>query len=528
MLNGAIDTSFGKKGLVQLSVGVSTLAVQPDGKILFGTNSWVKRLTAGGSLDRTFGTQGEVDVPATFLLQLSNGDLIAGGDISQNTFSFVRLTPAGIVDKTYGVGGMIFDPLDGDSRFVSGPAAAALGTDGSLYLIGTPVSTSQLALVRYTPAGIPDIHFGFFGDVRTPDGLSSGVNALALQSNGKIVAAGGLLGPTQPTPSEGALVRYNADDSIDVSFGKSGRVLLSSAGNSLFNAVAIESNGDIVAGGFGTSHGIQVFAIARSLPNGALDPAFGTGGLVLTSFGDANGEVCTSLAIQSNGDILAVGSTSSEIAVAAYLASGALDPHFGTAGKVLLNPGGGPVKAAGMVLNKAGKIDIATTIGFDFGVIQLQSNGSLDNTFGIHGVETMAVNSPISTTAGAIALDPKGDIVVGGNVNGDMALAVFPPNGKPGNLVLVGETGFSGGIDIALNSIAIQPDGGILAGGTNGNAVVVRIIGGDLDPDFGTNNGVIKDEQILDIPPDFTVNALLLDAQGQILAGAGGVFRLNG
>jgi uncharacterized delta-60 repeat protein len=139
-------------------------------------------------------------------------------------------------------------------------------------------------------------------------------NAVAIQRNGKIVAAG-FARNSDAVRSDFALARYNSNGTLDTSFGRRGKVTTRFGGGrySLNEAysVAIQTNGKIVAAGQSNASGGGDFALARYNGNGSLDTSFGKRGKVLTDFGGALGglgDEAYAVAIQGNGRIVAAGS----------------------------------------------------------------------------------------------------------------------------------------------------------------------------------------------------------------------------
>ena len=141
-------------------------------------------------------------------------------------------------------------------------------------------------------------------------------------------------------------------------------------------AVAIQANGRIVVAGSITDLNTfnDDFALARYNTTGALDSTFGTGGLVTTGFGDSASADATSLAIQPDGEIVVAGTVNDfntftqGFGVARYNPNGSLDPTFGTGGEVVTSFGSGVSgNAAGVALTCDGDIIVAGTTfeGFD-------------------------------------------------------------------------------------------------------------------------------------------------------------------
>ena len=164
-----------------------------------------------------------------------------------------------------------------------------------------------------------DTTFGTGGRVTTDFGpYDDEANAVAIQSDGKIVAAG----TTGGTDRDFALARYNTDGTLDTTFGTGGRVTTySSTDPSYFydataSAVAIQSDGKIVVAGYAYNSDQQVnynqydFALARFNTDGTFDSTFGTGGIVVTAVGpDVDYDYAYAVTIQTDGKIVAAGAT---------------------------------------------------------------------------------------------------------------------------------------------------------------------------------------------------------------------------
>jgi uncharacterized delta-60 repeat protein len=190
---------------------------------------------------------------------------------------------------------------------------------------------------RYNSNGSIDTTFGAAGQAASVAAAS----AIAVQSNGKIVVAGSIIAKLAAPPTGSSagfgLVRYNANGSIDTTFGTRGVAITIFSGAPATEplALALQSNGDILAGGVAgqmpanassSAPAPSSFALARYLNTGQLDTTFGSGGRVTTAFGSNTASI-SALAVQSNGNIVAVGNSDTNvqgsfvnnIAVARYL-----------------------------------------------------------------------------------------------------------------------------------------------------------------------------------------------------------------
>ena len=304
---------------------------------------------------------------------------------------------------------------------------------------------------------------------------TSGANAVAIQADGKIVAAGG----TQGSNGERfAIVRYDVDGHLDGTFGHDGRVRTSFAARRcvVADAVAIQPDGKIVAAGIQGCRGS--FALARYLPNGKLDPSFGGDGKVVTRFGSGKRySESFSVVIQPDGRIVAAGSCcGSRFALARYLPNGRLDPSFGGDGKVTTDLTPAPDVAYDLAIQGDGKILAAGVAAKDgdaarFALVRYRSNGHLDPTFGQDGTVTTRPSDCVSQ-AHAVAVQTDGRIVAAGSAGciDEFALTRYLTDGSlddtfgDGGITISDFTGF-GCAQADLNAMAIQSDGKLIASG---------------------------------------------------------------
>ncbi|MBI4336543.1 MAG: IPTL-CTERM sorting domain-containing protein [Chloroflexi bacterium] len=348
---GDLDTTCGAGGKVTTDFGGNdigfSVAIQGDGRIVVagysepgGTqNSVLARYTASGILDITFGTGGKVatDIEGQgqgpSVAVQPDGRIVVAGTSSINDFTLARYNADGSLDLSFGTGGKVSTDLGGDDR---GHSIAIQG-DGRIVVAGVSNTggTYDFALARYNADGTLDTSFGAGGKVATDFGGDDGGYSVAVQGDGKIVVAGySYTGGTLNF----ALARYNASGSLDASFGTGGKVATDFGGHDYGRSVAIQGDGRIVVAGYSNTGGTLNFALARYNASGSLDASFGTGGKVATDFGGY--DYGRSVAIQGDGRIVVAGAASSNFAVARYNANGSLDASFGTGGKVTTDFGG--------------------------------------------------------------------------------------------------------------------------------------------------------------------------------------------
>jgi len=296
-----------------------------------------------------------------------DGKIVVGGQTGNgsygNDFALVRYNADGALDATFGNGGRVITTV-GYADDVIG--ALALQSNGKIVAVGSTVNGSQssdFVVARYNSNGALDATFGNGGFVLTDfagnDDFALGV---VIQADGKIIAVG--VAYNASNGCDVALVRYNSDGTLDTTFGNGGRVITSlvSDGDEVYG-VAIQNDGNLVVAGYADSGSSGLhFALARYTSNGALDATFGNGGVVIDTL--STNDVAYGVAIQSDGKIVAAGYAENganglDFALARYQANGALDATFGNNGHVLTTFGTGEDRAYGLVLQNDGRIVLA-------------------------------------------------------------------------------------------------------------------------------------------------------------------------
>jgi uncharacterized delta-60 repeat protein len=399
---GDLDPTFGGfagslSGRVLTDLGGETdevfaVAIQPDGRIVATGSAQgnlpVVRYNTNGSLDPTFGAGGKVIMSSTggaggsgVVLQ-PDGKIVVGG-YAGDTFTVFRYTTSGSLDSSFGSGGRAKATFA--SGAASGATAVALQPDGKIVAAGiTAIPGSvKVALARYKADGSLDKSFNGVGTVTTAVGSGYSIGrALAIQPDGRIVVA-------VDTPSAMAVVRYLVDGSLDAGFGAGGIALLTFPERARAFAIALQPDAKlIVAGVAETSPGPgSAFRILRLKPNGSLDTSFGTGGKVTTAFGGSSFSIALALALQPDGMIVAAGTArvfgTSAFGVARYQPNGTLDASFGSGGTVITSffvIGGLLQDADAIALQPDGKIVVAgraqaTGFTMDFALARYLATG---------------------------------------------------------------------------------------------------------------------------------------------------------
>ena len=386
---GDLDPSFDADGKVLTDFRprsrshetASAVVVQPDGKVAAAGRPGflLARYHPDGSLDRSFGRGGRVEtgfgVSSVNALALQpDAKLVAAGragagDGTSSDFALVRYDPNGRLDTSFDGGGRVLTTF---GAFASANALV-VQPDGKLVAAGragaSDGSSGDFALARYHVDGSLDTSFDGDGLVLTGFGGSASVNALVLQSDGKLVVAGELRA-SDGSREDFALARYHLDGSLDTSFDGNGRMLTTFGAFASANALVVQPDGKLVAAGrAGASNGSSGdFALARYHPDGSLDASFDGDGLVLTDI--ATLESASALVLQTDGKLVALGTSVGHFALVRYRPDGSLDTDFGANGRVVttfgasefanalaLQPDGRLVAAGGS--NTAGDRDFA-------------------------------------------------------------------------------------------------------------------------------------------------------------------------
>lgn len=373
----------------------------------------------------------------------------------------------GTVDAGFGGSGFVFTDIDGNNEF-----ARAIGrqADGKLVVAGfrTLVGSgaADIVLARYSADGILDDTFGNGGIVVTDLGTTGEeARALAFQPDGKIIVAG-VAGPA--LSYDPVVLRYDADGTLDPTFGTNGVVSYSTGGFGNCTGVALRSDGKILIAGdtfvgqgvllrftvdgvldasfasggitptqFGTYSALLVQSddrivavrqnvgdvyVDRYTEDGALDATFGTGGTTVTDFG--GDDRILALTAQADGGIVAAGESrdllfeTTSVIVARYSSEGVPDPGFGDQGHLVTDVSVGANDGAAAVVQDAdGKLLVAGTafVGIgtrDFMLLRYNTDGTLDQGFGTGGILTTSVWTEHFGT-GVVVL-PGGRIVLAG------------------------------------------------------------------------------------------------------------------
>ena len=470
-----------------------------------------------GDLDTSFGGTGQVTTDfggnranraAAVALQPDRKIVVAGSAVnSGNTsdFAVARYTPNGTLDRSFSENGTVTTTF-GYQEYAT---SVALQPDGKIVVAGYAQTVSgrqAFALVRYLPNGALDLSFDGDGKVRTNFSQSSSdvASAVAIQPDGKIVVVGESADFSVRRHSAFAVVRYNADGTLDTRFGRGGKVLTDFEGtpgnpsgggagpfrHNAATALALQPDGKIIVAGYASDDsGNTAFAVARYTPNGTLDTTFS---------GDGRASICVdgidlcelvdiahAVALQADGKIVVAGvsvfDVTAEVFLVRFTANGTPDAAFGGTGIVTTSVCGDDAAVA-LALQLDGKIVVTgrSRLGVSSGLCpgnvflaRYTPHGTLDTMFSGDGKAFTSFGEPF----------PK---------NGPAsALAIQPHNGR---LVVVGwsQASFASPADFALARFHAHTCNGVVVTriGTNGNDVLMGTSGTDVIYAFGGDDVV--------------------------------------
>jgi uncharacterized delta-60 repeat protein len=387
---GALDPTFSGDGKLTTNFtrthdGANGVAIQADGKIVVAGQAGgyparsrfaLARYRAGGTLDPTFGGTGKLTTRFAGSAYASDVAIQADGRIvvvgqANDKFALARYDRDETLDSTFNGDGKrttSFLPLD-----TAGAASVAVQADGKIVVAGSAwceetlgtcpaeEESSDFAVARYDVDGTLDASFSEDGRVTTDIRGTDDGWAVALQADGKIVVAGGIGQRLSGSPEFG-LVRYQADGTLDSTFGDGGKVTTnfgssSGDGDAAYDLV-IQADGKIVAAGRGDGR----FALARYNADGTPDATFSSDGKLMTNF-TTRPEIAFGVALQATGKIVAAGRVAGRFALARYKPDGTLDATFSGDGKVTTNFTTRSDQASDVAVQANGKIVLAGWAG---------------------------------------------------------------------------------------------------------------------------------------------------------------------
>ena len=404
---------------------------------------------------------------------------------------------------------------------VQGRVADALAQpDGKAVVLLASRTFSRMVVARTLPNGQLDTGFGAGGTrvVELP-GQAVLARALGRQPDGKLLAVGSA---QHPGLLRLLVARLDGGGTLDPAFSGDGRLTVSvpSADRLDAAAVVVQPDGRILVVAVAisglSSNGVGRIVVTRLLPDGGLDPGYGTLGRFEFPLPGAQGRP-VSAALDAAGNLVVAGhtfmpDTESDLVVVRVRPNGSTDPSFGSTGLVLVDFGTGNDSVAEVLIQPDGRIVLVGTAqqmshSTRPALARLHPDGTLDPTFGAGGRAAIDLHLPAGLhVGGGAALLPDGRFVIVGaarDANGESGRAVSVAVTSAGTV----DTEFDGLDGIVIPSfaqtvqgagrIAVQPDGRLLAAFTLGGddsthttLGLVRYLSGpkvDLKLDFGAD-----------------------------------------
>jgi uncharacterized delta-60 repeat protein len=390
-------------------------------------NAQAAAASTPGSLDPTFGNGGKVltdlgvgaGVPSDAVLQ-PNGDIVISGG-----FGVARYLPTGKLDTTFGSGGLA------STGFAGGESGTgvALQPDGKIIWVGSQGNPSfpaggtfSFAVARFTANGTLDTSFGTGGQASVEffappmQGAQEFARAVLVQPDGKILVAGSARqGQIRFAPIQGALARFNANGTLDTSFGTGGKILSSSGG---ITALGLDAAGNI----------FTLPTRAEFSPTGQADTGVTPAAITASSHGGSSIFLPSGQFVQAN--TIGVAKHDVDVQVQRFNADGSIasaSPAFDYSGAAGLDQA---IDSAGAVAVQANGQAVAGGAHFlstsPFGLARVNPDGTLDAGFGSGGVLTTTFNG--DEAVGAVVIQPDGKIIAAGfsenNTTGHVFIAL--------------------------------------------------------------------------------------------------------
>ncbi len=399
---------------------------------------------------------------------------------------------------------------------------ATLQADGKIVACGnaTISGITQVLIVRYNTNGSLDTTFGSTGIVTTAVGNFSESKNLVVQSDGKIVVCGS----TVTSVSEFLVIRYSADGSLDTTFNGTGIATFLIGSANAAKAIGLQSDDKIIVVGSSINSGLSDFVTIRlindGISDGTLDTSYGTSGSVTTSIG--TNDLASGLVIQSDDKAVVGGQTNLngllQFALARYTTAGILDSTFNTTGIVTTSIG---TNAAiqDLALQPTGQIVVGGYSDRDFTLARYTSLGALDGSFGTGGIVTTDIGK--SDIVNSIVIQSTGEIVASGTSDGSFALAGYTSAGVlntsfgTNGLILKPQTSLA-----QARALVLQTDGKLIpAGFSDCGALLFRFSNtGTIDSTFGNNGTAFrpKNNTCPDVIDELVFNAFnIANSKGQ-------------
>jgi uncharacterized delta-60 repeat protein len=340
--NGDFDLAFGAGGAAPVAVNSGFLysGIALDRRrilVAYGTGTSIAysvlRFSEDGATDAGFGAGGVATIPVIapngildVKAQSDRKVLVVGGTENpaaapgNQQITLYRLTEAGVLDATFGTGGVVYTAIPGGVGYDQG-TGLGVQPDGKILVVGrsrrAPPETDAVVL-RYLPSGALDPTFGTAGIAVVSFGADKRAlgRRLSIQPDGKIVVTGTVFDPGTTIVGRAGLFRLNGDGTLDVGFGSAGLsvVPLGTDGGVVYSLVQQPDNRPVVIGWRDRApvSGSDTIAIVmRYTAFGTLDTTWDGDGIYELSAPGFPQSIGSSIAIDDHDRIVVTGSVTS-------------------------------------------------------------------------------------------------------------------------------------------------------------------------------------------------------------------------
>ena len=490
--NGTLDNSFGNQGVTVTDAGsdgdlLSSVAVQADGKIVAGGQIYrngvsqfaMIRYGSNGIPDNSFGQQGVLitnfgnSCNINSVVIQPDAKILAAGNFNNagtENFAIARFLSTGALDTSFNHTGKVTSNFGNSDNALE----ATLQADGKLLVGGyyiDPSSNSHMEIARYNTNGALDTSFNGTGVTSTSFGNNQEFFAgLVIAANTGKIIMGGYSNVNQQYPQNPALAlaRFNANGSLDISFGLQGHELDPVGVNYLnyMNGLTLDNN-KILASGYSQTGNNFKYTLTRFSANGNPDSSFGMEGTILGIVPGADLYYYFPM-VQPDGKFVVTGATDTiPNLLARFDQKGKLDPSYGNKGFLTTNGATTAMQPDGKIVEANG---FNGPNGSEIMMTRYYSNGNLDKTYGAQGVSILDFFGG-NESYGPLAIQSNNKSVIAGYINNpegtDLLLARINADGTP-------DLSFGNGGAVIKDyqqqdfgsEVTIQNDGKILVAGT--------------------------------------------------------------
>ena len=415
-LNYTPDADF--NGTDTITYTVSDGSLTDTGTLTITVNAVNDAPTFGASATNgiiTTDLSGGKDVATTTVIQDDGKLLVSGYRDSDKHLTLSRYHSNGSLDLSFGSNGT--GTIDSGLTTFDYANNLVIQSDGMIVIAGT--SSDNFVLQRYDTNGDLDLSFGTAGSVTTTTATTDAAFVLAIQADGKLVVSGLSSGST-------TIHRYDTNGDLDTSFSLDGKVFFNEDFSPTQTSIAIQDDGKLLISGYSFNSTSDGFLL-RYNSDGSLDTGFGADLDGTITIDNGSHDFITDVILQGNNILVAGSDFPGDIILSRYDADGLLDLSFGSAGSVTPDLGMN-IGLESVVLQSDGKLIIAGQNDTDFVLIRYDADGALDTTFGTLGILTTDVG--LSDRSRDITIQPDDKLLVVGDADNDFALIRYNSDGS--------------------------------------------------------------------------------------------------